>query len=222
MLSCFYTTFTDNHIFPEHYFKTHQTHISITTEESKELSTLTTSKHSYSKHSDWVWFTEVLWEAHPHHLVICSGLLRWRPACLLTLNYSPVMGFETSRGAVARQQRELSINGWAGSPATLNMLITRAVPSWLPQHQIRLLSPCLPGLPSHIQPVGQVRISFMRGYQEEFTFASMSRIPKQSLLKVSVLTCKIFGILVVLICIVMKTHPWTIDLAQITIKLPQE
>lgn len=62
----------------------------------------------------------------------------------------------------------------------------------------------------------------MRGYQEEFTFASMSRIPKGSLLKVSVLTCKIFGVIVVLIFIVMKTYTWTTDFAKITIKLPQE
>lgn len=74
---------------------------------------------------------------------VFRGLLRWRPACLLTLNYSPVMGFETSQGAVTGQQRELSINVWAGSPATLNMLITRTVPSWLPPAPDQELSPCL-------------------------------------------------------------------------------
>lgn len=150
-----------------------------------------------------------------------GDLLRWRPVCLLTLNYSPAMGFETSQGAVAGQQRELSINVWAR--------VTRDSKHANYTHCSQLTPPQPPapdqafkpqsGLLSHFQPQGQVRISFMRWHQVEFTFASTSRIPKGSLLKVSVPTCKIFGILLVLICIAIWKHmlgPGTTDLAKIT------
>lgn len=107
-----------------------------------------------------------------------------------------------------------------GSPATLNMLITRTVPSWLPPAPDQVFKP-QSGLLSHFQPQGQVRISFMRWHQVEFTFASTSIIPKGSLLKVSVPTCKIFGILLVLIRYMKTLGLWTTDLAKMTINVQE-